>query len=118
MLTGRLAGLRSRAAASETSSQSALQDTDMADAEDAGPPSSTAGAQASKPQLTPRTLFPNVRGQQAGSSKTAADNVLGVKQGGFSSKLVGTSSHVPSLATFVNRPHDVAPAGEFCNRRL
>lgn len=60
--------------------------------------------------LTPRTLFPNLDGHKAGSSKSAAS--ASNQQGGFSSKLVGVSSHVPNPATYLSKRHDVAATGE------
>jgi hypothetical protein len=80
--------------------------------QDADVGGSAAAGQDSTLQLTPRTLFPSLRGGRAGNSKSVAAGGQGSKAGGFSSKLVGTSSHVPNLATFVSKPHAVAVTGE------
>ena len=69
-----------------------------------------AGVQHSRPQLTPRTLLPRVSGARPSLSKHHA--AAGSKGGGFSSRLVGSSSHVPSLATYMGMKHAVADQGE------
>jgi hypothetical protein len=108
--TGRLAGQASRAQRDLASSQSGLEDeltdTDMQDSDTGG----VVGEQASMPQLTPRALFPSLGGRRHSHSKprTAA----GSRSGGFSSKLAGSSSHVPNLSTYLGLNHAVADQGE------
>lgn len=111
--TGRLAGQASRAQYDMVSSQSGLED-EVTDTEmqDSGTEQG-AGVQHSRPQLTPRTLFPGLSKARPSLSKHHA--AAGSKGVGFSSRLVGSSSHVPSLATYMGLGHAVADEGELCD---
>lgn len=111
-LTGRLAGLSSRAVHSLVDSESEADDICDTVMQDAEAGVSAAAEQDSTLQLTPRTLFPSLCGSMAANSKSVAATRQGSKAGGFSSKLVGMSSHVPNLATFVSKTHAVAVTGE------
>jgi hypothetical protein len=125
--TGRLAGQASRAQCDMVSSQSGLED-EVTDTEmqDSGTEQG-AGVQHSRPQLTPRTLFPGLSKARPSLSKARPSlskarpslskhhAAAGSKGVGFSSRLVGSSSHVPSLATYMGLGHAVADEGELCD---
>jgi len=111
--TGRLAGQTSRADCS-SGSQSELEDVDI-DMQDTEVDPSTGRDQDSMLQFTPRTLFPSIGGHRPGTSKLNAEGLGVSKMGGFSIKLVGSSSYVPSLATYITKSHAVAEYGECFN---